>query len=75
MSSNPFVDTNPDANEMTIEDAIASITCGTHFNFGSDVESRRRYYQRRSQAIAMVRQAGYAVIPAPQSFGHIVKPH
>jgi hypothetical protein len=75
MSSNPFVDTETDATEMTIEDAIAEVTCGIHFNFGSEVEARRRYYQRRSQAMAIVRQAGYAVIPAPQSFGHIVKPH
>jgi hypothetical protein len=76
---NPSTDTGwfksePSA-EMTLEDAIRIASLGIHFNFGSDVEARRRYYQRRSRAIHMLREAGYAVWHDPQGFGYIVETH
>lgn len=75
MSSNPFVDTDTDAIETTIEEAIQIVECGTHFNFAGDVEAKRKHYRRKAQAYDLVRQAGYAVLPAPRGLAHIVKTH
>jgi hypothetical protein len=48
---------------MTIEEATAIIrwSAGVHLNFGSNVEARRRYYARRSQAKALLEANGYTL--------------
>ncbi len=64
-----------DSTELTLEEAIANISSGTHFNFGNNVEARRRYYRRKADSLQMVKAAGYAVLPRPMGFGCIVKTH